>query len=468
MSTRSAHHLGLAVILGLPASLSAVEMGDLAGNWTLAELSGPTRLRKVFVDTVTTAVRTTENSQEFAQPGEEIVDAWYPDPVVAASREFAIDAGGGVTGGESGQVLSIRRNRILYADDDGATTVYSNTGGDILLVSNRNEDLQEQALCLKRPASLATAELAGNWRIVSLIQPDEMSKTQFEGKLADVYFIGEPSLTVGDITINATGGFSGLFSGTLAASGPLPGDFTVNAGGGPIPFRVNATKNLAVATLDDGDEEECIVLVRKPATLATSELAGTWRASVMRFPTTLTEILYNVVTEGGREIDSSEAAGPNEILADLYHKEMPGLTRLQLQVDGSGGFAALGGGSFTANGDRSVTLSLDGESISLQPNADKTFMVGGKADSDSHELIVLVKTADTVPAGFAEAVDLQVIPTGGAMLLSWTSASDLCLEETSGSLSGWSEVVPAAGTDSYSVDPAEGGQARFFRVAERP
>ncbi len=468
MSTCSACRLGGAAVLGLASSLGAAEIGDLTGNWTLAEFSGPTRLRKVFVDTATTTVRTTENSNEFARPGEEIVDAWYPDPVVAASREFAIDAGGGVSGGESGQVLSIRRNRILYAGDDGATTVYSNPGGDILLTSSRDEDQQDQTLCLRRPASLATAELAGDWRLVSLIQPDGMSKTQFEGKLADVYFIGEASLTQGDITINSLGGFSGLFSGTLAASGPLPGDFTVNAGGGPIPFRVNATKNLAVATVDDGDEEEYIVLVRKPAALATSELAGNWRASVLRFPTTLTEILYNVETEGGREIDSSEVAGPNEVLADLYHKEMPELIRLQLQVDGGGSFSALGGGSFTANGDRSVTLSLDGESISLQPNADKTFMVGGKADSDSHELIVLVKTADTVPAGFADGVDLQLVPAGGRTLLSWTSASDLCLEEASGSLSGWSEVLPAAGTDAYPVDPAAGAQARFFRVAERP
>jgi|GEM_PF-5350233 len=458
----------LPVILCLVTSLGAVETGDLAGEWTLAELSGPSRLRKVYFDTETSATRTTANSNEFAAGSEELVDVFHPDPVVVDTRSFAIGAGGEVTGGESGQVVGVSGNRIVYLEGAEQTTVYRSLGGDILLASGRDEDQQEQTLCLRRPASLATAEMAGEWHVVSMVNPDALSKSTFEGKLADVYFVGTPSLVAGDITIAANGSFSGLFTGTMTASGSSPGDVTVSAGGGPIAFKTNASKNLALATVDDGDEQEYITLVRKPASLTTAELAGTWRASALRFPTTLTEILYNVVTEGGRQVDSSEPAGPNEILADLFHREMAGLTRLQLQVDDSGSFTALGGGTFTANGDRSVTLSLDGESIALQPSADKTFMVGGKSDSDSHELIVLVKTAEAVAASFNEEVDMQALEVDGGLLFNWNSASYLRLEESSGISSEWTEVQGTAGSDSHRVDPGAAGGSRFYRVAERP
>lgn len=447
----------------LVGSLGAVELADLAGDWTLGELDAPTRLREIYYNDLSMTSRTSENSQDFAKENEFITFAYYPDPLLTGIRNFSVSPTGTVSGSENGQILSISGSRIFYTDGEELSTVFSNTAADILLTSSRNVDRQGQTLCLKRPGSLATSELAGDWFLVSMINPADISTNVFEGRLVDTYFAAESRVVSGDIRILANGFFNGLFSGTISATGP--GAATVSTGGDSIPFKFNASKNLGIATPDNEDEQEIVVLVRKPDSLATADLAGTWRISAIQLPTSLTETYYNVETMGSRQLDSSEVAGTNEVLVDVFHKDRFELNRLQILVDDSGTFTGSVNGSLVAAGD-SVSVTVEGDNVTLHPNADKTFMVGINTFEDSHELIYCVKTSEGRAADFEEEADLKLIRAESALIFSWNSGENLVLQEA-GSLTGWSTVEEANGTDAYAVDPSEGG-SRFFRLAEQP
>ncbi len=123
------------------------------------------------------------------------------------------------------------------------TTLYSNTTGEILLVSDRDADQQEQTLCLKRPTDLTNADLTGDWTLITMTNPDDLSKnTDGFGRISDVWFPGDTSLTAGGITVDGSGNFTGIFDGSI--SGTPTGDVTVVSDGGSIPFKTNASKNV--------------------------------------------------------------------------------------------------------------------------------------------------------------------------------------------------------------------------------
>ena len=106
MAKASFPSLALPALLSLATPLSAVELTDLVGDWTLAGIESPTGLRENYFNEVLT-------------------DAFYPDPLLTETRSFSIAANGAVSGSEVGQILSISDNRIFYADGSDLTTVYS-------------------------------------------------------------------------------------------------------------------------------------------------------------------------------------------------------------------------------------------------------------------------------------------------------------------------------------------------------
>ena len=452
----------------LTAPAGAAELADLAGDWTLSELLGPTRLRETFYNPDTDTSRDGDDSLDFAAAGEILVNAYYPNEFLTETRDFNISPTGVVSGGENGTIVSFSSNRILYAGNGELTTVYSNMTGDVLLASGRDEDQQEQIVGLKRPSSFAVVDVAGAWHVISTISPRNLSKNFVDGRLVDTFFVAESSLIDGSIEINTGGGFTGLFSGTIA--GTASGDITVTTAEGGIPFRINASKNLMAATPGDGDEQEYILLVKKPSSLTTSELAGTWRVSSFQIPTTLVETYLNPDSGQSRQADNSDFAQSGEFLVDLFHPAGFEVNRQHVVIDASGTITGTETGALSARPDRSVQISLgDGDGLTLHPNADKTVLIGASPDveGESKEIIVAIKTNGTMPTNFEELVDLKTVePTDGELIFSWNSSDNTQLE-ASGTLSGFSEVMEASGGDAFSVDTTGGG-SMFFRVAERP
>ena len=189
-------------VLAIPCSVQAVELADLAGDWTLADFTTPSRLREIFYNTETETSRTGRNSSDFARANEILTDAFYPDPLSTEIRTFSLSAGGVVTGQETGQILSISANRLIYSDSNETSNLYSSVTGDVLISSEREADIQSQTLCLKRPQTFANSDLAGSWALISMFNPTDITKTSSNGRLADVYFVGESGFTPGTITLN--------------------------------------------------------------------------------------------------------------------------------------------------------------------------------------------------------------------------------------------------------------------------
>lgn len=361
----------------------------------------------------------------------------------------------------------ISESRIIFNDGSDRATLYPNLTGEILLASNRDSEQQNQGLALKRPTDLTQADLSGSWFLVSMITPRDLSTNIGDGRLSDVFFRADHSLVTGEVSMDGGGNFSGLFSGTI--TGTPNGDLTVASDGNTISAQTNASKNVVLATVGDEEEQEVVVLVRKAEELALADLAGTWRISSIRVPSSLTESFYNELTDESRQADSSGSAQAGEALVDLFHSGSFGLNRLQVAVDPTGGVSGTVTGNFTLNGDRSVSFSdpSPGEpSVTFFPNADKTFMVGSVNDDDENELIYCLKISDSIPASPAAAADLQSIPEEGKLVLSWNSTSGLQLEE-SPTLANWKEVDGTSGQDFYEVDPLQ-ASSRFFRLSERP
>ena len=435
-----------------------VELGQLAGQWSLAEFTSPTSLRESYYNPETMVTRILEDSSGVAGENEILVDAFYPQPSATGTRIFEISNSGAVTGEEVGQAVSLRNNRLLYTAGGEGQTLFANPAGNLLLTSKGEPDLQSLTLCMKVPEAFAISELAGAWHLITMITPNDLSTT---GNLSDVYFSGESSLASGEINVAANGQFSGPFSGTLTPAGT--GKVLVTTEAGSLEFRVSEGKDVLTATPGGEADEEFIILVKKPAALETADLRGSWRIAQFRVPSTLTEVFWNPDTGQSRQAESSGVAQAGEVLVDLFHADDFRLQQGQIEVTSSGAFTGLASGTLTANADQSITITVpDSPALTFYGNLDHSLMVGSINESDSHELIFLLKTASDPYETFDEAVDLGTLLTPGNLVFTWSGGNGLVLEESDG-LGTWSAVEGTEGDNDYAVPTT--GKVRFFRIS---
>jgi hypothetical protein len=391
-----------------------------------------------------------------------LVDAWYSDPVRAQTKDFSISESGQVTGDENGTVIGLSRNRLLYRSEDVLTTVFANPTGDVLVESKREPDLQDINIALKKPESLTLAELAGAWSLISVISPDDLTTV---GNLSDVYFEGESSVTKGEIQLNSNGTFGGLFSATATVNGT---SLVVTTGAGPITFRVNQGKNLAIATLEQSDEAEIVFFVRKPDSLTTGQLAGTWRFNVLVIPASLTETYFNTQTGQARQVDSDDFAGPNEVLVDLFHRGRFELERGNLRVQANGSVVESIVESLSVGPDQTVLVHTADEILSFVINEDRSVMVGAFGEEDDQRLIVVVKTDETTATSEEEALDLVPVQAGENFVLSWAGATGVTMQVATGD-GTFTEVDGSLAQDAILIDTSIAPRAifRLFQEAEQ-
>jgi len=460
----------------LPASFfsvsvvcEAVELSELVGEWSLAEINSPSRLIETYLDNETMEIRFSENSQEAAGEGELLTDINYPDPLVASTRAFSVAADGQLSGDEMGKIERIRGNRVVYVEDGEVANVYANATGDLLVTGEQGGDQMSLAVCLKKPETMTGADLAGNWRLLSMGNPHNVTKTFVSGKLADTFYEHDPFLVTGPLTLDAEGNISGFATGTYEITGP--GTAVARLPGQVFEIKVNASASVFTSTLDGGGEgeQEILLFVKEPESLAVVDLAGGWSVSSFKLPTILMEVFFDTVTAGVREVESDEAAGPNEVLVDVFHPDAFVARHFELQADASGSITGLGAGaSFSVTGPNSVELSINGDNPVLYPNADKTVMISGITDSDENEILVFVKKGGTVASSFDERAELEIAQGDGeSLILNWNAAEGTCLEGSNDLTSAdWTRVPMPSNLGSYLVTPEE-SSFRFYRVAEK-
>ena len=450
------------------SAAAAVELEDLAGTWSLNTLDTPARIRETFYNVETGQTRIGDTLGDVSLANEIVVDLFLPDPFEVSSQLFQFTASGSLSGAENGTVTQMSGGRLAYASGGESYTIYANPAGDILKQSAADEDRQSLALALKRPLSLAAADLAGEWNVASYTTPDALTVHSLDGRVVDAFFIGEFRSFRGHIAIGAGGAISGDLSGTAAVQGP--GSVSVSVGGGPVTFAVNASKNVMIATLAQDDEVEYIVLTKRPETLVTSELAGSWRVTALEVPDEYVESYYNSDTGQARQADLALAAGGGEQWADAYHPALFSFRRFSMEVAASGTFSALGGGSLAADGAGGLIVSVDGETTPLDCNEDKSLLTGIIDDgAGSQVLIIAIRVGAAAATRLDDAVDLKMSQTapGAPLVLSWNGASDLTLQflDEAGI---WQDAALPDGADSLLVDPTAFGTKGLFRIAQQP
>ncbi|MFT6864516.1 MAG: hypothetical protein ACJAVK_003083 [Akkermansiaceae bacterium] len=447
--------------------LTAAELVNLAGDWSLTEFATPSRLRETYYNTVTEETRTSLDSLEFAQTNEILVDVFYPDPASVTSRSFVLDIEGVATGGETGEVLRVSNNRLVYYDGEDLSNLYTNSTGDVILANSGEEDQQVLSIGLRQPTSLVAADIVGGWTLLSMISPNDISKNVIDDRLVDVFFRQDPSISKIAVEIAAGGALSldGEVSGTFSIEG---NSGSAQLGPQTIAFQLNASRNVMTGRVADDDEEEILVLVKTPSTLATADLQGTWSLSTFRMPSVLSETYYNTTTMGNRQGDSDDFAGPNEILVDMFHPTSFKTQRYELQVSSSGAFTGVdSGGTMTGNPDGTVTVDVDGD-LTFYPNADKNFMIGQTAGEDDLEFLVMIKTSDSIITDLEEKADLVSIKRpGSGLVLNWNAGEGLILEESSAlDPALWVESPEGSANGSALIETSSAPR-RFFRIAEK-
>ena len=455
--------LPLAVSFVSISTLYAVELADLAGDWNLTELQTPSRLREQYQNTETGAFRTTFDSSGVAGEDEVLHDVFYPDPALVGQRSLSISDTGVVTGDETGNILGISRNRLLYSDGEDLVNLYTNTAGDIILTNSEDDDQQSVTMILKKPDAISLAELAGNWTLISFITPKDISKNTSGGRVSDVFFGADAQTQTYSVTMDASGNLTGAFPGTVTTG---TDSITVDLGPQQIIFKVNASKDFMTARIADDDEEELLVLLKNPSAVNTSDLAGTWSISTLRIPTTLTETYYNDSSMSVRFADSDQMPGANETLVDVFHPDSFTSKRYQLAVDNSGAFTGIdSGGTLTPQAGGVVLFNIDGD-LPLNINAGKTLMIGTTGDDDELELIVAIKTSGEVVEDLEERAELVTLrEPSGKLILNWNAEAGTILEEASSlSPDDWGVSPASSSSGSAVIDPEE-ALRKFFRIA---
>ena len=335
----------------------------------------------------------------------------------AIGGSFTVNSSGTVTGGSltdvdgdpisvTGGSLSLNADGVLSGTiltNDGSPSTVTITGGALdnsknlmTFVANTSPDVSRSFVTgIKGGGSFSTADLAGQWRIVTF---------------ADLSSGNEPDAASGTITLDSSGNVTGgaftdsenlmtsVTGGMLTSngSGVLTGSIVLNDGGPytitVVAGKLNADKNQFTMVLTDSETTPIIAnAIKTGGSYTTSNLAGTWR--YFTFADTIDSVISGgnpVWTTGTVAVDSS-----GNVTAGTYADSEGGAAT----VTGASSFAITGAGIVTG------TLVLSsGVTITIvdgQMRDDETFLSMKGSDSNGFRFIGnAVKQAASAPVDF--------------------------------------------------------------------
>jgi hypothetical protein len=245
-------------------------------------------------------------------------------------------------------------------------------------------------------------------------------------------------------------------SGSTTADGTVTLDF----GEGPEVFYLNASKNLMARVIRETEEQRFTVIVKAPASVSASELAGPWRFASMQTPNRLVESYLGSATGMSRQsMDSSDFAGRTglpEELADTFFMSEFEVDRGVVGIGTDGNLTARFSGSVAAGAAGSVTVTVGGETLPFFINETKDVMVHVTSTGDAQEIIALVR----VPL---EPMKIAVDATGGKLNLLWMGQGNVRLQRST-TLNGWANIMGnGAGQSAFESSTTT---AEFYRLVE--
>ncbi len=442
--------ISLAVMLfahqGRTQSLTA-----LAGHWNGINFNVPAQL---VLDT---------------NPQGKVISIQGRQDFEVAGNQLEVQATGAFTGTGDGDPFAgsfaVGAQGVVTASVPGqpAISFRVNASHDLLAAAYSPENTHELLLLLRSPASLAVADLAGEWHLQQFQTPAELVQVQQQpsGVVTDVQGVMEFSVFTGTMTINPNGTLSGIaegepFTGTLAVTGTGQVTATIDdvEGSFPIVLSVNAGKDLLVGVDDVFNQnenfQELILLVRTPASITPADLAGAWKVNYLYTPSTLTlqRDPQGVVTDIPETRDfevgqQSLTAGNDRFFTGLLDEPATGVFTI-----GSQGSVGV---TFT---NRLGEVS----SGSLKLNAAKDTMLAVIQD-EGQDVIVLTKS----PAGAGTSQDFGLMFFGNGVV--WAAGANRKLQSSTQLPGGFEDEPGTTGTHEFIPPPGSTG-AKFFQVVD--
>lgn len=259
---------------------TAATTAALAGDWIFIDYQTPRDLTETYLNTVTQQTRM-GSSSDFAGANEILVDVFFRGGYGVEMGAVSIAANGTITGAVSGSAAAVANCTVTINFGEGPESFQLNEGANFMVRTLEETDEQRLTVIVKSPTSTTLADLAGPWRLSSLLIPNRLRETYYNTvtqqerqsvdstdfakeneKLVDVYFEGEIEALYGVIGISPTGVVTGLDTGTVTINSPST--VTVNMDGDDLIFYPTANHDLMVSFISEDGEQEIMFMTRVP------------------------------------------------------------------------------------------------------------------------------------------------------------------------------------------------------------
>jgi hypothetical protein len=358
---------------------------------------------------------------------------------------------------------------IVNVDDNGegpqSLTFHLNSTADVLATCQLGDDYTDLILALRAPASLAPADLAGQWNVLGFKTPHHLVLNRnASNQVININGLNSFGTFGGALTVNPdasiNGNIGGDFTGTVESAGN--GIVTVNINGEDGPeshtLFINAAKDV-MALIEsrfgaNDNQQEIMIFQRAPATNAVRDLEGHWRIVTFDAPivTQVTDLQGRVTGLGG----STSFGAYRQSLVTGHD----GFFVARVPDPITGTIAPAGPGYISVNTPDSGEDPP--ESFDLQLNASKTVLSSARSIGDGYELLFLTRSAPM--AGSQRDYGLITRSDTGGLRMYWAGSTNSALQVTT-NMTSWQTVPGTAGGHSYTATPGGAGVS-LYRVSQ--
>jgi hypothetical protein len=344
-------------------------------------------------------------------------------------------------------------------------TFHLNSTADVLATCRRGDDGTELILALRVPASLAPADLAGQWNVLGFKTPHHLVlERNAQNQVINIRGLSSFGTFGGALTVNTdatiSGNIGGAFTGNVGTAGN--GIVTVNINGQDGPeshtLFINAAKDvmaLIESKFDTNDnQQEIMVFQKAPGANAVAELEGHWRIVTLDAPivTQVSDLQGRVTGLGG----STSFGAYRQSLVTGYDGFF--IARVPDPITGT----------ITPSGAGHISINTPGsgedppESFNLQLNAGKTVLSSARSIGDGYELLFLTRSAPM--AGSQRDYGLITRSDISGLTMSWAPSTNSALQVSS-NMTSWQTVPGTSGQHSYTATPGGAG-VNLYRVTQ--
>jgi len=450
-------NLYLGTVFGLiltAFSSPALDISDTAGTWRVLNFSMP---RQFTVQRdgqgAVTGINEAENFENSTGSLNVLSNGTFtgsvPNPIT----------GSVALGGQGELIVNVNDN----GEGPHSLTFHVKNMADVLATCESGDGYIDLILALRAPASLAPADLAGQWNVLGFKTPHHLVLDRnASNQVININGLNSFGSFGGTLTVNPDATISGnigdAFTGTVetAVDGMVTVSITGSDGSESHTLFINAAKDLMALVESrfgaNDNQQEIMIFQRAPASNAVRDLEGHWRIVTFDAPivTQVTDLQGRVTGLGG----STQFAAHRQSLVAGHD----GFFIAQVGETATGSLIPSGAGHITVN----VDSGENPESFDFQLNASKTALSSSRSIGDGYELLFLTRSAPMT--GSQRNYGLFTRSDANGLTMYWAGSTNSVLQ-VSTNMNSWQTVPGTTGGHSYTATPGSAGVG-LYRVSQ--